>query len=122
MADDFKIPEIGTLLGKDQYQLSKLNGLAENAQKLQAATASGKANAASSAEQKKAAEQFEALLLQQMMGAMWQTVPKGGLLTGGNEERYYRDMLSEALANNVSKGQGIGIKDVVLREFKKQDK
>lgn len=71
----------------------------------------------STAEQEKAAEQFEALLMHEMMKSMWATVPSNGLLSGSREEGYYRDMLSEALSDSISKGQGIGIKEVVMREF-----
>lgn len=69
---------------------------------------------------KEAATQFEALLLKQMFQSMWASVPNDGLLSGGREEEYFRDMLNEALAQSVSKGQGIGIRDVVLREMTKK--
>ena len=77
----------------------------------------GKTAAAREAEQTKAAEQFEALLLQEMFKSMWATVPKGQLLSGSQEEGFYRDMLNEALAESVSRGQGLGIKDVITKEF-----
>jgi len=64
-----------------------------------------------------AAEQFEALLVQEMLKSMWSTVPKEGLLTGSYEEGMYRDMLNEALAKSISEGQGIGIKDVILKDI-----
>jgi len=67
--------------------------------------------------QKKAAEEFEGLLVQEMLKSMWQTVPKEGLLSGSREEEYYRDMLSESLGQEISKGQGIGIKSVIMKEF-----
>jgi Rod binding domain-containing protein len=70
---------------------------------------------------KDASTQFEALLLQQMMGAMWSTVPKDGLVSGSREEELYRDMLNEAVAKNTAKGQGIGIKEVIARELQKRD-
>ena len=72
------------------------------------------------AEQEKAAQQFEGLLVQEMMKSMWATVPSEGMLSGSKEEGYYRDMLSEALSDDISKGQGIGIKQVVMREFERQ--
>ncbi|GEM_PF-3573083 len=69
----------------------------------------------------KASRQFEALLLQQMMKSMWDTVPESGLLGGGNEASMYRDMLNEALASSISGGQGIGVRDMVARDMKKID-
>ncbi len=66
-----------------------------------------------------AATQFEGLLLQQLFKSMWSSVPQEGMLSGSNEEGYYRDMLNEALAKDFSEGQGIGIKQVILNELKK---
>lgn len=67
--------------------------------------------------QEKAAKEFEALLLHTMIRTMWRTVPKEGVLGKSREEEYYQDMLSEALAENISENQSIGIKEVILREM-----
>jgi len=67
----------------------------------------------------KASRQFEALLLHQMIKTMWHTVPSKGLLTGSREEELYRDMLNEALATSISEGQGIGIRDIIVRDMKR---
>ncbi|MEY4701567.1 MAG: flagellar rod assembly protein/muramidase FlgJ [Pseudomonadota bacterium] len=69
-----------------------------------------------------AAQQFEAMLVKQMIDSMWSTVPKKGVLTGSNEESMYRDMLNEALANSISEGKGIGVKDVILKDINKFSK
>lgn len=69
-----------------------------------------------------AAQQFEALLVQQMLESMWNTVPNKGLLSGSNEEAMYRDLLNEALANSISEGKGLGIKDVIMKDFNKLNK
>jgi flagellar protein FlgJ len=69
-----------------------------------------------------AAQQFEALLIQQMLESMWSTVPQKGLLSGSNEEAMYRDMLNEALATSISEGKGLGVKDVILNDFNKVKK
>jgi flagellar protein FlgJ len=69
-----------------------------------------------------AAKQFEALLVKEMLESMWSTVPKGGMLSGSNEESLYRDMFNEALANSISEGKGIGVKDVILKDFKRLNK
>ena len=58
----------------------------------------------------KAAEDFEALLLQQMFSSMWSSVPEGGVLGGGNESGFYRDMLNQELAKEVAHSQSIGLK------------
>jgi len=79
----------------------------------------GEPSPAELAEMEKAATQFEALLLHQMFKAMWNTVPKGGLLSGSSEEGHYRDMLNQELADQISESQGIGIKDVIMRDLNK---
>ena len=71
---------------------------------------------------KDAAEKFEAMLVHEMMKSMWNTVPKSGMISGSSEEQTFRDMLSEAVADSVSKGQGIGIKDVIYKDMNKLDK
>lgn len=68
---------------------------------------------------KEAAGQFEALLLNQMFQAMWKTVPSAGLLSGSNEEECYREMLNEAMADSIASGQGIGIKEVIVRDMER---
>jgi flagellar protein FlgJ len=68
------------------------------------------------------ATQFEGMLLKQMIDSMWSTVPKGGLLTGTNEEGMYRDLLNEALAKSISEGKGIGVKDVIMKDLNKLSK
>jgi Rod binding domain-containing protein len=70
----------------------------------------------------KAATDFEALLLQQMIQSMWKSVPSEGLLSGSSEEAMYRDMLSEQLAQELAKNQSMGLKDAVLGEMNKKQK
>lgn len=67
----------------------------------------------------KAATQFEALLLHQMLKEMWNTVPKDGLLSGGHEEELYRDMLNEGIANEIAEKQSIGVRDVLIKDMQR---
>jgi flagellar protein FlgJ len=71
---------------------------------------------------KAAAQQFEAMMVQQLLQSMWSTVPKGELLSGSSEEGHYRDMLNEALSTSIAEGRGIGIKEVILRDLNKLEK
>ena len=69
----------------------------------------------------KAAKGFEALLLHEMLKSLWETVEvKGWLGHDSNEAQIYRGMLNQAIADSVSEGKGIGIKDVVKKELSKQ--
>lgn len=74
------------------------------------------------AQREKAATDFEALLLQQMVQSMWKTVPTEGMLSGSNEEGMYRDMLSEQFAQELAQSQSLGLKDAVLGEMNKEEK
>ncbi len=68
---------------------------------------------------KKAATQFEALLVQQMLKSMWATVPQQeGSITGSKEEQMYRDMLQEAMATQIAEQSSLGIAEVVARDMK----
>ena len=69
-----------------------------------------------------AAQQFEALLIGEMLKSMWQTVPQGQLLSGSHEESLYRDMLNEAISNSIAEGRGMGIKDVIFKDMNRLGK
>jgi Rod binding domain-containing protein len=71
----------------------------------------------------KAAGGFEALLLHQMLQAMWSTVDTAGLL-GENSNQYqiYQDMFQQAVADKVAEGQGIGVKQFMKKELLKSMK
>lgn len=70
----------------------------------------------------KAASGFEALLLHQMLKAMWSTVQTTGLLgENSNEAQVYRDMLDQAIADNVAEGRGVGVKKFLKKELLKSE-
>lgn len=66
---------------------------------------------------KEAARQFEGLLLHQMFNSMTANVAKDSLLGGGREDEFARDMYNQALADSISKGKGIGIRDILEKEL-----
>jgi flagellar protein FlgJ len=80
--------------------------------------ADSKAAARHEQEIEKAATQFEALLVQEMVKEMWATVPKGGLLSGSSEEDTYQDMYRQALSESIAEHHSIGVKDVIIRDIK----
>ena len=81
------------------------------------AAASSNADSKNITKAKEAARQFEALLLHQMLNSMSANVPKDSLISGGREDEFTRDMYNQALADSISKGHGIGIKDILEREL-----
>ena len=69
----------------------------------------------------KASSGFEALLLHQMLKSMWETVHSEGLLgENSNQSEIYRDMFNQAVADSVSEGRGIGVKEFLNKELIKQ--
>jgi peptidoglycan hydrolase FlgJ len=70
--------------------------------------------------EKEAAKEFEALLVHQMLQSMYQTVSTKDSLLGSPDEEKYRDLYLEALSKDIADGQGIGIKEVISKEFSKR--
>ena len=69
------------------------------------------------AELKKACQNFEAIILQQMLTAMRKSVPKDGLVEGGYAQDMYQSMSDEGLAKEMASGKGIGLADVLYHQL-----
>ncbi|NMC61761.1 MAG: hypothetical protein GYA55_01190 [SAR324 cluster bacterium] len=117
MGSDTKSELIGSLLDSGVYKAQ-----ATRQAKALDATLKGTKRGYSEKEIEKASAQFEALLLQQMMSAMWKSIPNEGLLSGSREEAIYRDMLNQGLAESIATGPSVGIKNVVMKELKASEK
>jgi Rod binding domain-containing protein len=72
----------------------------------------------------KAASQFEALLLHQVMKSMWEsanTFGDEGLLNENNSQsQMFRDMFNQEIADQISSGKGVGMKQFLVRELSKR--
>ncbi len=66
----------------------------------------------------KAAEEFESMLVKQMLGSMWQ--PTNGV-EPSREETLYRDMLNDELSKQVAKTGELGIKRVIYEDMQRRD-
>ena len=74
----------------------------------------------SKAELEKASSGFEALLLHNMLKEMWGSTGQGGILEeNSNEMNIFRDMFNQAVADEVVKGEGIGVKKFLNKELSK---
>lgn len=68
---------------------------------------------------KAAAEQFEAMFLQQVMKSMRDTVPQDGLLNS-DSSRFYTSLLDQQMAQNMaSSGKGIGFARLIEQQLGK---
>lgn len=115
MSDFPLVPAAGMDMLAQSKMREQQNELKQLHTKLQ-----NKASPEAQSEQEQAAEMFEGLLIKEMLKSMWNTVPEGSMLTGSREESLYRDMLNDAYAEDLSSGQGIGIKRLILEEFERK--
>jgi flagellar protein FlgJ len=81
----------------------------------------GKPGAASSrpksdAELRKAAEEFEAYFVQQLLSQMRKAVPSGGLLHSRGEDMF-RDLMDEQVGKDVAQSHGFGLADSLYRQL-----
>lgn len=69
------------------------------------------------AEMRRAAEEFEAIFLAQMMAPMFDGLQTDGLGGGGMGEEIFRPLLIEQYAAALSQAGGVGIADSIVREL-----
>lgn len=72
-------------------------------------------------ELKDVAKQYEALFFQQLMSAMDKTIDRSNsMLSGGNTESMFRDMLNQEMASSAANrpgGQGLGIAEAIYQQM-----
>lgn len=79
-------------------------------------TGSAQAGGANRADLAKAAEQFEAIFLRQMMGAMRSASLAEGL-TDSSATDQFRDMADSRTADSMAKTGSLGIAELLLSQF-----
>lgn len=72
-------------------------------------------------ELRKAVEEFEALLINQMLKSMRETVEKGDLFHGGSGEEIYTSMLDSELSREMSRAGGIGLAEMLLKQLEREE-
>lgn len=65
----------------------------------------------------KAAQDFEAIFVKQMLDSMRKTVNKSGLNDGGHAEEIFEDMLYNEYAGAMTKTAGFGLSDQLYRQL-----
>lgn len=68
---------------------------------------------------KKAAKQFEAMVVGQMMQQMFSQLKTDGLFGGGHGEEMFRSLLVNEYANEIAAGPGLGLSQAVERQLLK---
>ncbi len=69
------------------------------------------------AEVRRAAEEFEAVFIAQMMAPMFQGLETDELFGGGPGEDIYRSVLVEEYGKSIARAGGIGLSDAIQREI-----
>ncbi len=65
---------------------------------------------------RKTAQQFEALLTQQMLKSM-RAASLGDDVMGGEQTEFYRDMFDQQMSAHLASGRGLGIADLLVRQM-----
>lgn len=68
---------------------------------------------------KEACSDLEAIFVSMMFKQMRSTVQKTGLFDGGMAEEMYEEMLFDKYAEEVSRGKGTGLGDLLYRQLSK---
>lgn len=66
---------------------------------------------------KKVCQDFEAIFVNMILKNMRSTVESGGLTKKSHAREMFESMLDEEMSNNISKGQGVGIADMLYRSL-----
>ena len=66
---------------------------------------------------RKFSQDFEALFVQRLMKEMRKSVPKGGLMDKGLSMEWFEEMFDQAVAKEVTAGQGIGMAKVIYDQL-----
>jgi flagellar protein FlgJ len=66
---------------------------------------------------KKSSQEFEAMLVMEMLKAMRQASPPGGLFEKSTATELYREMLDAETAKAACKGKGLGIAEAIYRQM-----
>jgi len=83
--------------------------------------ANNKSRATTPADIKKAAEQFEAIIMRQLLAPSIEPIMSGGMAgdgaSGSSGAGVYAQMLTEVLADSLSKAGGLGLGKMLQKEF-----
>jgi len=69
---------------------------------------------------KKVAQQFEGVLVSEMLNDMFQGVGTGGMFGGGPGEEMFRSLMIDEYGKQIARQGGLGLADGVTRELLKR--
>ncbi|ODS32170.1 MAG: Peptidoglycan hydrolase FlgJ [Candidatus Scalindua rubra] len=77
-------------------------------------------NPKSSYELKKATQNFEAVLLNMVLQAMWKTIPESGLFEKNSATDIYEGIMQSSLSEEMARNGGIGIANMLYQQISKE--
>ncbi len=66
---------------------------------------------------KQVAADFEEIFMNMLLKSMRQTVGDGGLIEKDNQSQIFNSMLDEAFAEKLANAGGVGISDLLIKQF-----
>lgn len=81
-----------------------------------------KNNPESAYELEKATKNFEAVLLNMVLKAMWNTIPESGLFEKNNATQIYEGLTQSSLAEEMANNGGMGIAKVLYQQLSREKK
>jgi Rod binding domain-containing protein len=66
-------------------------------------------------------QEFESIIIKQMLNVMRKTVEKNGLINGGAAEEIFEDMLYDNYSLMMAKNSGFGLADLIYRQLTPQE-
>lgn len=90
--------------------------------KAESSKSSLKSNPKSSLELQKAAQDFEAVMLNMVIKAMWKTIPKSDLFEKNSATQIYEGIMHSSLAEEMSRNGGMGIAKVLYQQLSRGQK
>lgn len=66
---------------------------------------------------RQAAQEFEAIVLGQMLKTMRQASAQGPMALTGTSQKLYRDLMDDELAKTIARKGGVGLADVLVRDL-----
>jgi flagellar protein FlgJ len=79
-----------------------------------------KSNSNSPQELQKATENFEAILLNMVLKAMWKTIQKSDLFEKSNSTQIYEGLMLSSLSEEMARNGGMGMAKVLYQQLSKE--
>ena len=70
----------------------------------------------------KAAQDFEAVLLNMVLKSMWKTVPKSDLFEKNSATNIYEGLMQSSLSEEMASNGGMGIAKVLAQQLRREQK